>query len=188
MEKGNHLHLFHHFYLDGAPQLSILYMSHGHLSPSLSPFSPAGRISWGAVKISARIIRPGSILTPSVKVSVQLCVLALAVCVMLRPHASFKVSWRRSWSGCWSEWDTCTCLLWRGWHVFSVFMCLCVCVLKKSESKKETDRNTQTSARILWSFSRSTALFRGAFLPSCGHMWDDTCGQESLQRVTLASV
>lgn len=75
-----------------------------------------------------------------------------------------------------------------GDDMYSVCSCACVCVLKKSESKKETDRNTQTSARILWSFSRSTALFRGAFLPSCGHMWDDTCGQESLQRVTLASV
>lgn len=150
-------------------------MSHGHLSPSLSPFSPAGRISWGAVKISARIIRPGSILTPSVKVSVQLCVLALAVCVMLRPHASFKVSWRRSWSGCWSEWDTCTCLLWRGWHVFSVFMCLCVCVkkewIKEGDRQKHTNlcKNTVVFFEIYCSVSW---CFSAILWPHVGwHMW-----------------
>lgn len=65
-----------------------------------------------------------------------------------------------------------------------------VCVLKKSESKKGADRNTQTSAGILWSFFQDLLLrFVVLFchlVATCGMAWP--APQTALQRVTLASV
>lgn len=53
--------------------------------------------------------------------------------------------------------------------LFCVHVLVCVHVKKRVNQRR---RLTETHKPLQWSLSRSTALSHGAFLPSCGHMWD----------------